>query len=223
MSTRGVEYSGVKEAHVTAGKEGKTVLGFSFFVVVVVFSKTGKWSLSLLPNLGLIQELLYYGNTSIPRVPECWSGGSASIFLFVFAGAQSLGCSIRRTEQGRRHSHGPVKQQRSRVTQLSLMRTQNGIFLFWHFAAPCDEPALFTSPWGQNRPPTHAWRLFVLKSDLLDAGIYAPTEAIRGGSDAPHWLNGRRDAELPLTYLHVAIISDIEGHIAAGFPFNLRC
>lgn len=89
MSTRGVEYSGVKEAHVTAGKEGKTVLGFFFFLVVVVFSKTGKWSLSLLPNLGLIQELLYYGNTSIPRVPACWSGGQHPFFCS-FLRAHSL-------------------------------------------------------------------------------------------------------------------------------------
>lgn len=85
MSTRGVEYSGVKEAHVTAGKEGKTVL---FFFCLFQSGKTSALSL----DLGLIQELLYYGNTSIPQVPECSVGVSKpSIFVLL-----SLGCSLSR-------------------------------------------------------------------------------------------------------------------------------
>lgn len=80
---------------------------------------------------------------------------------------------------------------------------------------------------GQSRRPRHERRL---RSDLLDAGVRASRGHLRrqGCSSLAHRREDR-DAEwwctVPhpfLSYLHVEI-SDTEGHIAAGFPFNPRC
>lgn len=87
--------------------------------------------------------------------------------------------------------------------------------------APTFSGSSASSPYVQNRPATHEWRPFILRSGFLNAGM--PPEATPGCSDA----EGQRDAEswtVPhdfLSCLHVAI-SDTQRRIAAGFSFNLR-
>lgn len=113
------------------------------------------------------------------------------------------------------------------------MATQQGTFLFWHWQHCATTLRFYAriktmlisvpSSCGQNRPPTHEWRLFVLKSDLLHAGIPRPSPAatmlLIGLKDGGMLSSGHVPHNFR-SYLHVEV-SDIEGHIAAGF--NLRC